>query len=151
MNKLIAVWLCLILALSAFVITADVGSNVEGKESVKAGVTYIVSAPFRINSNADFATSPKVTGGNVYTISVLKSAERADKIKSMSADYTAQFRTPLTVATPVLTATSEEFLLSWPAISNPITTNPYEVFYSSTGSSWEIVSTTSSTSYVMDA
>ncbi|MBU4591335.1 MAG: hypothetical protein KKH41_02005 [Candidatus Thermoplasmatota archaeon] len=139
------------MALSTFVMTADVSSIVEGKESVSAGVTYIVSAPFRINNNTDFATSPKVTGGNVYTISVLKSAERADKIKSMNADYTAQFRTPLTI-TAVLTATSEEFLLSWLAISNPITTNPsYEVYYSSDNNIYNLVSTTSSTSYVMDA
>gem|GEM_PF-6402048 len=102
------------------------------------------------NTILTFTPSSALTGGNVYTISVLKSAQRADKIKSMNADYTAQFRTPLTI-TAVLTATSEEFLLSWLEISNPITTNPYEVFYSSTGSSWEIVSTTSSTSYVMDA
>ncbi len=63
-KKLVAVWLCAALVASALAMSTDVGNNVEGKEVVRDGVTYIASTPFRINSNADFATSPKVTGGN---------------------------------------------------------------------------------------
>jgi parallel beta-helix repeat protein len=63
-NKIFVTLMCLTLALSTFVMTADDGSNVEGKEGISVDVTYIVSAPFRINSNVDFSISPKVSGGD---------------------------------------------------------------------------------------
>jgi parallel beta-helix repeat protein len=63
-KKLVALWLCAILAATTFVISADVSNDAEGKIVAKEGISYITSAPFRINSNADFAISPKVSGGD---------------------------------------------------------------------------------------
>jgi|GEM_PF-1948942 len=64
MRRLVAVWLCLVLASAAMVMTTDVDDNVEGSGNEGKSQAYIVSEPFRINSNADFAASPKVSGGN---------------------------------------------------------------------------------------
>ncbi|MBA3045654.1 MAG: right-handed parallel beta-helix repeat-containing protein, partial [Euryarchaeota archaeon] len=63
-TKLFAAWLCLTLVSAAMAVTLDTGGNVEGKETILDEITYIISEPFRINNNTDFATSPKVTGGD---------------------------------------------------------------------------------------
>jgi|GEM_PF-1057396 len=63
-NKLFAAWLCLILTASTFVMIFDMGSTAEENDSGGKNVTLIASEPFRINSNADFATSQKVEWGD---------------------------------------------------------------------------------------
>ena len=52
------------MVLSATVMPVDVVSNVTGTENIIDNANHIISTPFRINGNADFATSPKVTGGD---------------------------------------------------------------------------------------
>ena len=66
MRKITVTGLCVILAFSSAIVVLDLGEDfeVEAKEVVGDGINYIASAPFRINSDADFTTSPKVSGGN---------------------------------------------------------------------------------------
>jgi parallel beta-helix repeat protein len=65
MKRIISLWLCFVLVASSAVVLVGVGDGpVEGMDAVKYNVNYIASSPFRINSNAEFATSSKVTNGN---------------------------------------------------------------------------------------
>ncbi len=57
-----AVWVCGILVVSAFVMSAGVGNDVEGKEFVKDGTMYTSHAPIYISGDADFATQADVEG-----------------------------------------------------------------------------------------
>ena len=52
MKKIVAVWLCVLLILSSAIVVMDLGENAEGKVVVRDGITYITSAPIRIDSNA---------------------------------------------------------------------------------------------------
>jgi len=49
---------------SAFVMMADVGNHVEGKEAAGNGVMYVPHAPIRINSNVEFDVAHGVSAGN---------------------------------------------------------------------------------------
>jgi parallel beta-helix repeat protein len=72
MRKIITVWVCAIMIASAFVMMADVGNHVEGKEAAGNGVMYVLHAPIRINSNGDFAANANGGGdgsaGNPWII-----------------------------------------------------------------------------------
>ncbi|MCK4757266.1 MAG: right-handed parallel beta-helix repeat-containing protein [Thermoplasmata archaeon] len=48
---------------SSIVLVTEQEDVVEAKGVVEDETSYIISTPFRINSNADFLTSPKVSGG----------------------------------------------------------------------------------------
>ncbi len=63
MKKITVVWLCVLLMISFAIAVMAMSEDVDGKSIVRNGTIYRASNPFRINSNADFATSPKVAGG----------------------------------------------------------------------------------------
>ncbi|MCK4266884.1 MAG: right-handed parallel beta-helix repeat-containing protein [Thermoplasmata archaeon] len=64
MRKITAMWLCTLMFVSSAFVVVDVTEDAEGKEVVRDGATYVISAPFKIDSDADFATSSNVTGGD---------------------------------------------------------------------------------------
>lgn len=106
-----------------------------------------------------------LTHGQSYMIKILGTAREASSSQTLDGNtnkvsegsptddwYGGPFKTPVPVSTPTLTATSEEFMLSWPTISNPGTSNPYEIYFSDSSSIWPTnpIMVTSSTTYVMD-
>ena len=64
MKRIVTLWLCVLLIVSSVVLVLSQGEDVEAKEVLSDEVVFNISTPFRINSNADFITSPKVTYGD---------------------------------------------------------------------------------------
>jgi parallel beta-helix repeat protein len=64
LRKAIAIWLCIMMVISAFMISANIGNYAEGKESEGNQLMYISHMPIRINSNAQFDAAHGVTSGN---------------------------------------------------------------------------------------
>ncbi|MCK5397794.1 MAG: hypothetical protein KAJ33_06060, partial [Thermoplasmata archaeon] len=64
MKRIVTFWLCVLLIVSSVVLVLGQGEDVEAKEVLSDEVVFNISTPFRINSNSDFITSPKVTGGD---------------------------------------------------------------------------------------
>lgn len=56
MRKIFVAWLCFVLVSGALAIIVETVSRVGGSQDVEEHATYIVSEPFRITSNTDFAT-----------------------------------------------------------------------------------------------
>ncbi|MEW5937603.1 MAG: NosD domain-containing protein [Candidatus Thermoplasmatota archaeon] len=64
MRKLTSAGVCALLVLGSALALMGAVEQTEGTPIPAEGTTYIVSEPFRINSNADFVSSPKVSGGD---------------------------------------------------------------------------------------
>ena len=64
MKRVATIILCAFLIFSSGFVFFDAEEVAEGKELIQDDTNYIFSEPFRIDSNADFLTSPKVSGGD---------------------------------------------------------------------------------------
>jgi parallel beta-helix repeat protein len=64
LRKLVIVMLCVAVLLSTTYLAADTSKDIKMQLVIPEKAAYNVSTPFRINSNADFATSGKCSGGN---------------------------------------------------------------------------------------
>ncbi len=86
-----------------------------------------------------------------YTITIAGTVQDIYGTAIANGGWTSPpFRTLINVFDPVLTTTAQEYLLSWPAIGNPRSVNPYEILFSDDLSEWTSLGYTTSTTYVMD-
>lgn len=63
-KRITAIWLCSMMLLGSTPFLMGASDSGEAKVIVRNGTAYNVTTPFRINSNADFATDPHVSAGN---------------------------------------------------------------------------------------
>ncbi len=109
-----------------------------------------------------------LSSADLYTVTILGSAKAATSTKTLDGNKNGNsdgvpadnwvgcdvdpdqgfFRTPLAVDAPSITATSNEYFLSWTPISNP--SKSYEIYYCSDNSNFKLLDSTSNTNYVMD-